>query len=163
MHFGGRLLSLRFSLFLNSSSPALPPPSPAPAKTNSENGPNICGAEATYRLGAPLDCVVDSTVCGTARSATDLDLTFDWFCPGDSPDGASVNTAGQACYDTRADCVAAPNACSPAGISCDFAPFVCSTGVAAGTPNGYVCPLDTPVGAVYSFSTGARLSPPNSC
>jgi hypothetical protein len=137
-----------------------------PSEINSEKGPNICGGESTFRLGAPLECVVDSTVCGTARSSVDLSLTFDWFCPGDSPDGASINTAGQACYDTLADCVAGPNACSPAGTSCDFAPFICSTGVAAGTPNGYVCPLDLPVGATYSFSTGAlrRLfsGPPSS-
>lgn len=120
----------------------------------SEGGPNICGVDSTFRPGGRVDCIQDVTVCGTARSSKDYNLSFTYFCPGDLPDGGTLNAAGQTCYDTLSDCVAGPNACAANGVSCVFAPFECSTGLASGTPNAYICPLDAPSGSSYSYSTG---------
>ena len=117
---------------------------------NCFNGPNACGPNTP--------CMLDFATCSTGPAGP---TPNNWYCTPDTPVGTQTGNpalpsgSGMLCWDSVADCVGGPNACTAAGGDCvnsNLSVRVCSTGiqVAAGNSLGsnVACLKDIPTGAV---------------
>lgn len=74
-----------------------------------------------------------------------------WYCSDSTPSGSLHNAAGMLCFDTLADCSAAPNACVLEN-PCEFGLAECQTGVATrgALTHNLVCPTSVTDDAVIN-------------
>jgi len=111
-------------------------------------------------------CKADVMVCATGQAGP-MPATF--TCESVYPPGSLCNGAGQYCYNTYANCVGGPNACSDKD-PCMLDAATCSTGAAGPTVNNWFCPKDMPAnslpnggGQLCYATTNDCVNGPNAC
>jgi hypothetical protein len=134
------------------------------------NGPNACN------FNEP--CGLDFTTCSTGPAGP---TPNNWYCAHDTPVGFQTKVpalpagSGMLCWDSVADCVAGPNACTEKSGDCvntNATVRMCSTGLAAGNSlgNNVACLKDILTGGMtnaagkWCYNTlGNCLNGTNAC
>ena len=85
-------------------------------------------------------CVSDTASCSTGIAGDTGTVT--WICPLDQPASAVANGGGAFCYDSLADCLSGPDACT-AAQPCELDTATCATGQAAANSTRHWCAVHT--------------------
>jgi hypothetical protein len=85
---------------------------------------------------SPTRCVSDTASCSTGIAGDTGDVI--WLCPQDQPASAVANGGGAFCFDSLADCLSGPGACT-AAQPCVLDTATCATGQASGSSTQNWC------------------------
>jgi hypothetical protein len=82
------------------------------------------------------NCTSDTASCSTGIAGDTGNVT--WICPLDQPPSAVANGGGAFCYDSLADCLSGPDACT-AAQPCALDTATCATGQSAASSTRNWC------------------------